>query len=210
MRHAVILTLLTLSAASTLPVSGQQTAPAGGDNHLEPGDMIRLRIWREEGMSGEFTVDADGNVVLPRLGARQVTGRDPATLRNELVVEYSRSLRNPAIEVTFLRRILVGGAVQRPDVYHIDPTMTVRDVLAQAGGPTPLGHTDRIELVRDGERIDARLDQDVPITASRIRSGDQIYVPERSWLSRNTNAAVGIGGALLSFTATMLLIASQR
>lgn len=210
MRYAAILILLMITSGLATPVSGQQTAPPAGENHLAPGDMIRLRIWREEGMSDEFRVDADGYVVLPRLGARQVTGRDPATLRNELVSEYSRYLRNPAIEVTFLRRILVGGAVQKPDVYYIDPTMTVRDVLAQAGGATPLGHTDRIELVRDGERIDARLDQDVPIGASRIRSGDQVYVPERSWLSRNTNAAVGIGGALLSFTATMLLIASQR
>src|SRR5690606_12294566 len=201
---------LMTTAGSVLPVSAQQSPPPTGENHLEPGDMIRLRIWREEGMSDEFRVDAEGYVVLPRLGARQVTGMDPVTLRNELVSEYSRYLRNPAIEVTFLRRILVGGAVQKPDVYYIDPTMTVRDVLAQAGGSTPLGRTDRIELVRDGERVDARLNQDVPIIESRIRSGDQLYVPERSWLSRNTNAVVGIGGALLSFTATMLLIASQR
>lgn len=210
MRYIRVLALVMAAAGSVMPASGQQTGPPRGENHLEPGDMIRLRIWREEGMSDEFRVDAEGYVVLPRLGARQVTGRDPAALRNELVSEYSRYLRNPAIEVTFLRRILVGGAVQKPDVYYIDPTMTVRDVLAQAGGATPLGHTDRIELVRDGERIDARLNQDVPIIESRIRSGDQVYVPERSWLSRNTNAAVGIGGALLSFTATMLLIASQR
>ena len=50
------------------------------------------------------------------------------TRRNTLA-EYSRYLRSPAIEVTFLRRILVGGAVQKPDVYYIDPTMTVRDVI---------------------------------------------------------------------------------
>lgn len=210
MRYAVILTLLMIAGGPAIPVSGQEAPPPTGENHLEPGDMIRLRIWREEGMSDEFRVDADGYVVLPRLGPRQVTGRDPTTLRNELVSEYSRYLRNPAIEVTFLRRILVGGAVLKPDVYYIDPTMTVRDVLAQAGGATSLGRTDRIELVRDGERVDARLNQDVPIIESRIRSGDQVYVPERSWLSRNTSAAVGIGGALLSFTATMLLIASQR
>lgn len=161
-------------------------------------------------MSNEFRVDADGYVVLPRLGALQVTGKDPTTLRNELVSEYSRYLRSPAIEVTFLRRILVGGAVQKPNVYYIDPTMTIRDVLLEAGGATPLGHADRIELVRDGERIPVRLTQDVPVVESPIRSGDQIYVPERSWLSRNTNAAVGIGGALLSFAATMIILAASR
>ena len=207
MRYIAALTLLL---AATGSLSAQDNSARVAENHLEPGDMIRLRIWREEAMSDEFRVDADGYVVLPRLGRRQVTGRDPATLREELVAEYSQYLRTPSIEVTFLRRILVGGAVQRPDVYHIDPTMTIRDVLARAGGPTPSGRTDRVELVRDGERIDARLEQDTPVVESAIRSGDQLYVPERSWLSRNTNAAVGIGGALLSFTATMILIATQR
>ncbi|MGH7446712.1 MAG: polysaccharide biosynthesis/export family protein [Longimicrobiales bacterium] len=210
MRHAALLMLLLAAGAAAIPASAQQADPGAANHFLEPGDMIRLRIWREPDMSDDFRVDADGIAVLPRLGARQVTGKDPTTLRNELLTEYSRYLRTPAIEVTFLRRILVGGAVQKPDVYYIDPTMTVRDVLAQAGGATPVGHTDRIELVRGGERLAVRLHQDVPIIESPIRSGDQVYVPERSWLSRNTNAAVGIGGALLSFTATMILIATQR
>lgn len=210
MRHAALLMLLLAASAAAVPASAQQADPGGARHYLEPGDMIRLRIWREPDMSDDFRVDADGIAVLPRLGARQVTGKDPTTLRNELLTEYSRYLRTPAIEVTFLRRILVGGAVQKPDVYYIDPTMTVRDVLLQAGGATPVGHTDRVELVRGGERMAVRLDQNVPIIESPIRSGDQVYVPERSWLSRNTNAAVGIGGALLSFTATMILIATQR
>ena len=210
MRLILVMILFLALPPMAEPVTAQEATPAVVGNQLEPGDMIRLRIWREEGMSDEFRVDADGYVVLPRLGARQVTGKDPTTLRNELVAEYSRYLRSPAIEVTFLRRILVGGAVQKPDVYYIDPTMTVRDVIVRAGGATPLGRTDRIELVRDGERLAVSLDQDVPIVASPIRSGDQVYVPERSWLSRNTNAAVGIGGALLSFAATMIILAASR
>jgi protein involved in polysaccharide export with SLBB domain len=112
--------------------------------------------------------------------------------------------------VTFLRRINVGGAIQKPGVYHAEPTMTVRDVLLEAGGPTMTGRTDRVELIRDGTVIQARLRQDVPIVESPIRSGDQLYVPERSWLSRNTNAAVGIGSALLSFAATMIILAASK
>lgn len=199
----------------------QQGAPAGESepapraasdtrNHLEPGDVIRLRIWREENMSGEFTVDAEGMVVFPRLGARTVTGRDPAELKAELVDAYSRMLRTPSIEVTFLRRIAVGGAVQRPAVYHIDPTMTVRDVLLEAGGPAPWGRTDAVELIRDGELIEANLRQDASIVESAIRSGDQLYIPERNWASRNLSAVVGIGGAVLSFVATMIILAASN
>jgi polysaccharide export outer membrane protein len=188
-----------------------QQAPAiTTPNHLQAGDKILLRIWREEDMSGEFRVDAEGTVVFPRLGAWPVRGKDAAVLKTELIEAYSRYLRSPAIEVTFLRRINVGGAVQKPGVYYIDPTMTVRDALLEAGGPTPLGRTDRVELIRDGKLMQARLRQDVPIVESPVRSGDQLYVPERSWMARNTNAAVGIGGALLSFAATMIILAASK
>lgn len=216
MRPILILALLTtalcgvdLAAAQEIEATADTAAPAA-PNHLEPGDRVRLRIWREDDMSGEFRVDSDGTIVFPRLGSWPVTGKDPAALKAELMEAYGRVLRTPAIEITFLRRINVGGAVQKPDVYYIDPTMTVRDVLIEAGGPTMVGRTDRIELVRNGETILARLRQDLPVVESPIRSGDQLYVPERNWLSRNTSAAVGIGGAILSFAATMIILAASN
>lgn len=216
MRSTILMTLVAV-IAGTAPAAAQQTSPpdeAGvavtAGNYLEPGDVIRLRIWREETMSGEFRVDVEGTVVFPRIGTLQVTQKDPVELKAELVQAYERYLREPSIEVTFLRRISVGGAVQRPGVYHIEPTMTIRDVLLEAGGATPIGRTDRIELIRGDQVLQARLRQDLPVVESPIRSGDQLYVPERSWLSRNTNAAVGIGGALLSFTATMIILAASR
>jgi protein involved in polysaccharide export with SLBB domain len=210
--HVALIFMVLMLGAAVAPgaAPAQQPATHIQQNHLEPGDLIRLRVWREETISGDYRVAADGTVVLPRLGPWQVTGKDPVRLKDELISEYSRYLRTPAIEVVYLRRIVVGGAVMRPAVYHIDPTMTVRDVLLEAGGPTPVGRMDRIELIRDGAVTQARLRQDLPIVESPVRSGDQLYVPERSWLARNTNAAVGIGGALLSFAATMIILAASR
>jgi protein involved in polysaccharide export with SLBB domain len=210
MRLLGLLILLLTIAIAAVPASAQNGPAPSTATQLEPGDIIRLRIWREETMSGEYRVDADGMVVFPRLGPWPVTGKDADVLKHELVEAYARYLRTPSIEVTFLRRINVGGAVQKPGVYHAEPTMTVRDVLLEAGGPTMTGRTDRVELIRDGTVIQARLRQDVPIVESPIRSGDQLYVPERSWLSRNTSAAVGIGSALLSFAATMIILAASR
>jgi polysaccharide export outer membrane protein len=210
MRFIATLVLIGICLLPAPDADAQEPQAVSVPNHLESGDRIRLNIWRQPDMAGEYRVDADGNVVFPRLGSRRVTGKDPAALKEELVREYSRLLRTPAVEITFLRRINVGGAVQRPAVYYIDPTMTVRDVLLEAGGATPVGRTDRIDLIRDGELIEAKLRVDLPVVESPIRSGDQLYVPERGWLARNTNAAVGIGGAILSFTATMIILAASR
>ena len=210
MRLAVTLFLLTVCICAADSVAAQEEPVAAAPNHLQPGDRIRLRVWREADMSDEFRVGTDGTVVFPRLGARTVIGKDPDTLMRELMEDYGRVLRTPAIEITFLRRINVGGAVQRPGVYYIDPTMTVQDVLLEAGGATPLGRTDRIELIRGGDLIEAKLRQDIQVVESPIQSGDQLFVPERNWLSRNTSAAVGIGGAILSFVATMIILAASN
>jgi protein involved in polysaccharide export with SLBB domain len=48
---------------------------------LQPGDMIRVAIWREEDLSGEFPVDVDGTVTFPLLGERSVAGMPFAEFR---------------------------------------------------------------------------------------------------------------------------------
>jgi protein involved in polysaccharide export with SLBB domain len=214
MSMRILLSIITLCCVMTSGIRAQQEVPAAGQiaagSHLFPGDVIRLKVWREETITGEYRVDSDGMVVFPRLGPIQVTEISPAELKAELQRQYARYLRDPAIEVLYLRRVLIGGAVFRPAVYYIDPTMTIRDALLEAGGATPSGRMDRIELIRDGVTVEARLREDLTVVESPVRSGDQLYVPEKSWLARNTSVAVGIGGALLSFAATMIILIASR
>ena len=210
MRTLPLLAALLLLAAApralpAQPGGGEAPAAAAADP-LRPGDVVRVRIWREPDLSGEFPVDADGMVVFPKLGPRQVTSESAATLRERLLRDYAEYLVNPSVEVTLLRRLQVLGAVRTPGLYPVDGTMTVADVLALAGGTTPQGDPRRVELVRDGRRVDARLATDGQVASSAIRSGDQLFVPERSWLSRNT----GVVAALVSAGATALLTLATR
>ena len=203
-------TLLVLMLALVLgapAASSQSPAPTGepggeswGSRPLRPGDLIRLRIWREPDMSGDFPVDADGVAVLPRIGRVQVTQEAPRALESRLVEEFARYLQHRSIEVLLLRRVQVLGAVRTPGLHPVDATMTVSDVLALAGGTTPQGDPDRIELIRDGERISARLSAQSRIAESPIRSGDQIFVPERNWLVRNSAVfAAGLTSLVIAF-----------
>ena len=205
--------LVIAAAAAAVPAAGQapaDPAPAAqagpGDDALRPGDVVRVRIWREPELSGDFAVDGDGVVVFPKLGPRPVTRESAGSLRERLVAEYAEYLAHPSIEVTLLRRLQVLGAVRNPGLYPVDGTMTITDVLALAGGATPSGNPRRVELIRGGERVTARLDVTGRVGGSAIRSGDQLFVPERSWLARNT----GVAAALASTTATVLLALLTR
>ena len=168
---------------------------------LQPGDLVRLRIWREPDLSGDFLVGTDGVVVFPLIGPRQVMDRSPDALKVELVEAYAEYLRNPSIEVLPLRRVNIYGAVQQAGLYPVDPTMTLYDALALAGGPTTNGDPDKVELVRDGERVKAKLARDTRIAELPIRSGDQLFVPERSWFSRNT----GLVATMISATVSLII-----
>jgi polysaccharide export outer membrane protein len=152
---------------------------------LQAGDIVRLQIWREPDLSGDFTVDPNGIATFPKLGPMKVSMESAESLRGRLVSAYQEYLRNPSIEVTLLRRIIILGAVRTPGLYPVDPTLTIADVVALAGGATPDGNRREIELVRNGERIAVKLNDAVRIADLPLRSGDQIFVPERSWAARN-------------------------
>lgn len=162
---------------------------------VQPGDVVKLWVWREEELSGEFLVPETGVVVFPKIGSQNVTDKPMPELRDALVAEFQKYLRNPSIEISFLRRVNVLGAVRKPGVYALDPTMTVAMALAMAEGTTPEGRSDRVELQRDGEKLIANITQRTKIGDLPIRSGDQLFVPERGWISRNSGLlAAGVSG----------------
>src|SRR5207244_7038612 len=86
---------------------------------LRPGDLVKLKIWREPDLSGEFPVGTDGVVVFPKIGGYNVTGETAETLKGKVITAYQRVLRSPSIEFTPLRRVTGFGAVREPGVYPI-------------------------------------------------------------------------------------------
>src|SRR5690242_638645 len=178
---AALFMLLAIPASGrTQTVQSQARAARDSVNWLRPGDLVRLRIWREPDLSGDFTVDPAGRVVLPKLGPIIVTRQSTDSLRTALIAAYQVYLNHPAIDVTFLRRIQVLGAVRNPGLYPIDPTMTLGDAVALAGGPTTDGSSSKVVLIRSGVTVSRNLSHGMRVADSQILSGDEIYVPERS------------------------------
>ena len=168
------------------------SAPSGGS--LRAGDEVHVQIWREPELSGEFQVDEAGIVVFPKIGRLDVSGEHPASLKERLLRAYRVYLVNPSIQVQVRRRINVLGAVKNPDLYEVDPTITVADALALAGGVATAGRANRVELRRRGGSGPVRLSGRALLGDARIESGDQLFVPERSWISRNPGFVIGAIG----------------
>jgi protein involved in polysaccharide export with SLBB domain len=204
---ALGLTALSIAAATEVQaqvpgeevqaqVQGEKVPPT--TNHpvgdVRPGDEIHLQIWREPELSGDFQVDETGVVVFPKIGPMRVTRAQPAALSAQLVRAYSAYLVNPSIQVQVRRRINVLGAVRNPGLYEVDPTITVADAISLAGGVTPAARANQVELRRRGATISGQLSGRELIGDSPIHSGDQLFVPQRGWISRNPGVMIGVLG----------------
>ena len=178
-----LLVALALAAcASPAPVTQDPSpAPSG----IRPGDVVKIVVWREPDYTGEFPVDARGRVILPQLGTMTVVGRPTEWLSDSLTKAYRQFLANPSITITVLMRVTVSGEVSRPGFVAADRTMAVGDLISLAGGTTPLANRNKIQLLRGGRVIVSGLGPGTVLQRTQVQSGDEVFVPQRGWFSRN-------------------------
>ena len=201
---ATVLAVIAPSASLTAQAPRANAAsaiamPTGAT--ARPGDVVRVSVWREPDLSGDFTVDETGTVVLPRLGPVNVSTETRASLRLKLIKDYEEFLNHGSVTVTLLRRVQVLGAVRNPGLFTADGTMTLGDVLAQAGGILPDGDGGRVRLIRSGSPVTTDMTTQTLVSESPVLSGDQLYVPEKRWISRYP----GIAAASITATATLVV-----
>jgi len=200
--------LLAQDSTGSAPPSAQTAAVPVELSPLKPGDVLRLRIWREPDLSGDFPIDETGTAILPRLGPTVVINIPADKLKAQLTESYKQFLNNPSIEITPLRRIAITGAVKNPGIYPVDPSITLGEAPTVAGGAVP-GDSKRnvIELRRNGTSRQINIANDPKLARLPLASGDQVYIPERSWFSKN---ATWVVGTIIGVAGTTALILTRH
>lgn len=182
---AVVMAVAVAACSSNEP---PPTDPIGMTQVLErplaPGDMIRLRFLREPELGGDFLTDRGDVATMPLLGPTPVGGIPRGELKQFLLDEYSKHLASSQfVEITIMWRVNVLGSVTTPGLYYVDATMTLGDAIALAGGPNNMARLDGIE-VQSGN-LEMRQDLTVEsLVTEAVSSGDQILVPQITWLKR--------------------------
>lgn len=198
--------LLFLAFASQLRAQASDpnaAAERAARASVQAGDRIFVKVYRELELSDTVTVNADGTIVLARIGALRATDLTISALTDTVRALYGKFLRNPAVELVVLRKVAVNGEVMKPNVYYVDVATALRDVIARAGGITPEGSANGVDIIRRGQRIPMPNWQEDFTLASDLQSGDQVVVGRRSWLSRNAYSAISSAALVISLYVTL-------
>jgi protein involved in polysaccharide export with SLBB domain len=168
-----------------------------------PGDKVALLVYGDPTLSGMATLDEKGRIMLPRIGMIQADEMPIAALRDTIRARMSAILRDPAIEVTVLRRIVVAGEVTKPGVYYADLTSSLGEMVAQSGGLKETANPSKVYLLRGPQRIHVGKWESDQSPATDLHSGDQILVGRKSWLALNIIPFAGVSTAIVSLVITV-------
>jgi len=179
--------ILSISGALTsLPANAfaQQTqtvtpASAAASYVLGPNDRVRLKVYGEPDIAGEYEVDNNGNVSIPLAGHIKAAGLTTRQLERSIASALSKGIvRDPRvnIEIALYRPYYILGEVKKGGEYPYRLGLTVMDAVASAGGFTYRANENKVYLRRSGAGAEEIYALDAPVP---VFPGDNIRIPER-------------------------------
>jgi polysaccharide export outer membrane protein len=170
----------------------------GQDAPAMAGDRVLVRILRDSILVDTLRIDARGMAVVPLAGDVRLGGVAGNAVQDTLRARLSRFVNPGAVEATLLRRVRVLGDVNKPGVYYVDRTFTLRDALALAQGVAESGDDRRATLERAGTRHELRDWHTDAAGLWPIESGDQLLVERLPWYRRNVVAFATTAASVLA------------
>ncbi len=160
MRLRLLISLLFLSAvgcASEGPFTWADQMPSNrvrleSNSAIQEGDLLNVRVWNQDGLSGRVRVRPDGKISLLFINEIDAAGKSPAQLSKEIEYRLENYFAKPivsiAVEESKPISIAVLGEVTHPGSYALTDSASVLQALASAGGLTDFARTDRIFVLR--------------------------------------------------------------
>jgi len=127
-------------------------AAAADAYKLNPGDVLQISVWKEEGLQQQVLVLPDGEISFPLAGHIKAAGLSPEQLQNVLQKRLKNFFADPVITVTVVQvggnKIYVIGQVRNPGEFPANRPVDVMQALSLAGGLTTFAADGDIKVLR--------------------------------------------------------------
>jgi len=214
MTRELRISLAALAVCVGTLTAQQPTKPvnAVADYSLRPGDVLRIAVWGHEEFSGQFQVDETSRLQFPIIGDLDVSSMTVGQLRERLKAGLEQIMKSPFVTVSPLFRMAVLGEVAKPGLYTVDPTLSVLDVIAMAGGNTPSGNLNKVRLLRAGQEsrfsFEATSLSSQTLQAIGVRSGDQMVVPRKGFTRDELGIVLSV--AQIALTTALFFVTVSK
>ena len=189
--RVVPLLLVAALAACASPITNvaagnpasRAIGPSGGAEaatEIAVGDRLRIAVFGDDKMSGEYNVGESGAITVPLAGPVAVAGRTPEDAAKAIasVLVTAGLFRDPkvTVEILTLRPFYILGEVNRPGEYPYRPGLSLFAAVATAGGYTYRADSGAVFIRKATEKTERKFDINSDIA---IMPGDVIRIPER-------------------------------
>lgn len=185
-KHAVatlfLLGLLAISALAATGASAQGLPPGvtpgasiESSYILGPGDRVRVIVFNEADLSGDFDIDGRGQISVPLVGEIQAGGGTVRQVERTIEDKLREGfLRDPKVsaQVIGYRPFFILGEVRAPGSYPYVNGMTIVSAVAIAGGYTPRANRREVVIIRAGREMKANEE-------TVVMPGDTVRINER-------------------------------
>lgn len=164
---------------ATAPQVAAHEAPAVREYRLGAGDQLRIAVFGQAELTGQFLVSAHGAIAYPLVGEVQAAGLTipefSQHLTQTLQAGYVRQ-PNVSVEVTNYRPFYILGEVEEPGTYPFSAGLTVMRAVATAGGFTYRASSHRVYIMHDSEGVERVYEL---TSATPVQPGDTVRIVER-------------------------------
>ncbi len=159
---------------------------AAPENYIVgPGDGISIQIFGKENDERDLYVSRQGQLVIPKLGAFQVSGLTFAEVKKVLTHEIKSKILGVDVVITLAElksiRVFIAGDAYKPGPYYLSALSSITHALFAAGGINEIGSLRNIQLKRSGKLVSTLDLYDLLINGdsskdAMLKSGDVVFV----------------------------------
>jgi len=204
-----------------IPNKALQPSDAFTSYRLGPGDSLFVNVLRFPDLTFQNTIDLEGNMIIPLVGAMTLEGLTLAEAREQIRLALNRYVVEPQVDVILVAQrpvqVTILGEIVRPGLYPLAAPQ-LSTALVSAGGATSLADLRAVRVRRaqpDGtiaeKEVDlfTALETATPVPDLQLADGDTIVVPpltsnqgyDRDLAARSTLAQPQINIRVLNYAA---------
>jgi polysaccharide export outer membrane protein len=167
---------MTLIFLSLVPAAFAQGVEQ--EYRLGSGDKLKITVFGEKELSGNFELDGTGNISMPLIGKIPAKKSSVPQLEVRIVEKLRKYLKSPqvTVEVTNYRPFYILGEIKKPGNYPYVSGISILNAVAMAGGFTYRADKKDITVKRASDETGAELEVN---TRTVVLPGDIITVKER-------------------------------